>query len=198
MGTYTVGRLAKRHGVSRSTLLYYDSLGLLRPSARNSGEYRRYSEEDGARLGRILAYRQMGFGLERIKELLEAPDSAFCGALLKRLDELHAEVSRLRAQQRLIVELLEARGTLRSLEERMELLDKETLVSLLQASGVDREGRRRLHAAFERASPASHQAFLEYLGMPPDEIKALRESVAMQQHLTCGQAAVKQPETPCS
>ncbi len=38
----TIGRLARRFGLSRSTLLYYDSIGLLSPSTRSAKDYRLY------------------------------------------------------------------------------------------------------------------------------------------------------------
>jgi hypothetical protein len=41
----TIGRLAERFGLSRSTLLYYDSIELLSPSARSDANYRLYSLE---------------------------------------------------------------------------------------------------------------------------------------------------------
>lgn len=42
----TVGVLARRFGLARSTLLYYDRLGLLRPSSRSRAGYRSYSPAD--------------------------------------------------------------------------------------------------------------------------------------------------------
>ena len=40
------GELAKSAGLSRSTLLYYDRLGLLRPVGRSESNYRLYSATD--------------------------------------------------------------------------------------------------------------------------------------------------------
>ena len=45
--TSTVGRLARAFGLSRSTLLYYDSIGLLRPTGRSPANYRLYTRADG-------------------------------------------------------------------------------------------------------------------------------------------------------
>ncbi|MEW8208138.1 MAG: MerR family DNA-binding transcriptional regulator, partial [Candidatus Thiodiazotropha taylori] len=36
----TVGQVAKRYQLSRSTLLYYDNKGVLKPSGRNHANYR--------------------------------------------------------------------------------------------------------------------------------------------------------------
>ncbi|HPW52681.1 MAG TPA: MerR family DNA-binding transcriptional regulator, partial [Spirochaetota bacterium] len=40
---YTIGKLAKKYGISRSAILYYDSEGLLKPDQRLSNGYRLYS-----------------------------------------------------------------------------------------------------------------------------------------------------------
>ena len=45
-GELTVGRLARRFGLARSTLLYYDRIGVLRPSARSAAGYRLYDAGD--------------------------------------------------------------------------------------------------------------------------------------------------------
>lgn len=40
---YHISQLAQQFGLSRSTLLYYDRIGLLSPSARSEAGYRQYS-----------------------------------------------------------------------------------------------------------------------------------------------------------
>ena len=46
----TVTRLARHFGLSRSALLYYESIGLLKPGRRNGNNYRAYSDRDMLRL----------------------------------------------------------------------------------------------------------------------------------------------------
>src|SRR5262245_19662656 len=53
MKTYSISRLARAFGLSRSTLLYYDRIGLLAPSGRTGSGYRSYSEKDYRQLERI-------------------------------------------------------------------------------------------------------------------------------------------------
>ena len=53
MKTYSISRIARACGLSRSTLLYYDRVGLLRSSARTGSGYRVYNEKDLSRLARI-------------------------------------------------------------------------------------------------------------------------------------------------
>jgi DNA-binding transcriptional MerR regulator len=72
-----IGDFSKLSRVSIKTLRYYDELGLLRPaeSDRFTG-YRYYAYEQLSRLNRILALKDLGFSLEQIKALLDAPPSA--------------------------------------------------------------------------------------------------------------------------
>ena len=88
----TVGRLARSFGLSRSTLLYYDSIGLLEPSGRSAKGYRLYTEEDAQRLEQICRYRKTGVSLQEIKHLLEAPGSRLAEILERRLDDLNGEI----------------------------------------------------------------------------------------------------------
>ncbi len=66
-----IGELAKRTGLTVRTLHWYDELGLLRPSLRSAAGYRLYTAEDVVRLHQIRALRQLGLGLEEVKETLE-------------------------------------------------------------------------------------------------------------------------------
>lgn len=71
MATYRITELGRRFGLSRSTLLYYDRIGLLRPSGRTQADYRLYMQEDLARLERICFFREAGLSLSEIACLLE-------------------------------------------------------------------------------------------------------------------------------
>jgi DNA-binding transcriptional MerR regulator len=67
--------VAARTGLTKRTLRYYEEVGLLPPTDRTEGNYRRYSEDDVARLERIKNLRELlGFSLADIRKLLEADD----------------------------------------------------------------------------------------------------------------------------
>lgn len=70
---YRISQLARMFGLSRSTLLYYDRIGLLRPSGRSRTNYRVYSNADRQRLEQICRYRRTGMSLETIAAVLAAP-----------------------------------------------------------------------------------------------------------------------------
>jgi MerR family transcriptional regulator, thiopeptide resistance regulator len=75
MDGYTVGEVAQRSGVSVRTLHHYDAIGLLTPAGRSVAGYRLYSEADLGRLRHVLFYRELGFGLDQIAEILADPDA---------------------------------------------------------------------------------------------------------------------------
>lgn len=56
--------------VSVRTLHHYDKIGLLKPSLRQSNNYRLYSEKDLLKLQQIIALKFFGFELSQIKILL--------------------------------------------------------------------------------------------------------------------------------
>jgi DNA-binding transcriptional MerR regulator len=71
----TIGELARRAGVTTSTLRYYEELGLLPRPARISGQ-RRYPESAARLVGAILLYRDAGFTLAEQKTLMGSDKGA--------------------------------------------------------------------------------------------------------------------------
>ena len=71
---YKTGEIAKMSGVSIRTIRYYDSKGLLTPSAYSLSGHRLYTDEDFTKLKRILALKYLGLSLE---EVLNIENSGF-------------------------------------------------------------------------------------------------------------------------
>ena len=168
---YTIGRLASKFDLSRSTLLYYDSIGLLKASSRTESKYRQYSEDDARRLEQVCKYRLAGLELSEIKRVLDSPDNNLTQALEKRLDELNEEIARLRNQQRFIIGILKSD----KYYSRINVMNAETWKSLLEASGFSREDMLQWHVEFERLAPDKHQEFLEFLCISDEDIERVRE-----------------------
>jgi MerR family transcriptional regulator, thiopeptide resistance regulator len=171
----TVSKLAKCCGLSRSTLLYYESIGLMKPAPRSQGNYRSYSEKDAVRLRQICLYRDSGLKLADIRFILDRPangaSSALKGVLKRRLAEIGDEIERLRAHQRAILKLLQSSPSL----WRKKVVTKEKWVSIMKASGFSEEDMHRWHAQFEKMAPAEHHEFLEFLHIPKQEIESIRD-----------------------
>jgi DNA-binding transcriptional MerR regulator len=87
---WTVGETARLAKVSVRTLHHYDQLGILSPSARTEAGYRLYESVDLERLHRVMVFRELGFSLDEISQIVTDPD----------FDQIEA----LRAQRSLLAE----------------------------------------------------------------------------------------------
>ena len=167
----SIGRMAKRFGLSRSALLYYDSIGLLTPSDRTPANYRIYSDKDVRRMEQIAVYREAGLPLQAIGAMLDGRMGASAAILEERLVQINGEIQHLRGQQQVLVKLLKNRKALR----KSRVMTKKRWVSLLAATGMNEQDMRRWHVEFERMAPEAHQDFLESLGIQKKEIRGIRK-----------------------
>lgn len=71
---YTVNKLAKLSGVSSRTLRFYDEIGLLKPAFYGDNQYRYYEEEQLLMLQQILFFRELGFPLSDIQQIISSDD----------------------------------------------------------------------------------------------------------------------------
>ena len=69
----SISQVAKITGVSVRTLQYYDEIGLLKPSGRTSSGYRLYDDHTLSLLQQILFFKELGFSLKEIREIIENP-----------------------------------------------------------------------------------------------------------------------------
>jgi DNA-binding transcriptional MerR regulator len=92
----TIGDVARQTGVATSALRYYEELGLLEPASRESGQ-RRYASSAVDHVGVILFFRDVGFSLGEISELIasrrESP-GAWRGLARRKLEELEVRISK--------------------------------------------------------------------------------------------------------
>jgi len=167
----TVTRLARACGLSRSTVLYYEAMGLLKPVRRSAGNYRLYGERDLDRLRQVCIYREAGLKLSDIRSILDRPGGDAAAVLRRRFVELGGEIARLREHQRAIARLLDSTNRMR----RMDMVTKEKWVSVMQAAGFSDDQMHRWHMEFEKSAPEEHQEFLEFLHIPTEEVKKIRE-----------------------
>jgi MerR family transcriptional regulator, thiopeptide resistance regulator len=167
----TVTQLARACDLSRATVLYYESRGLLTPVRRSSGNYRIYGEKDLARLRQVRAYRDSGLTLSDICSLLEKPRGDAAQVLERRLRELAQEIEKLREHQRAIARLLSKTDRLR----RLKMVTKEKWVEIMRATGFSDADMRRWHSQFEKTAPEEHQEFLEFLHIPAEEVQSIRK-----------------------
>ncbi len=168
---YTIGKLARKFNLSRSTLLYYDSIGLLSPVKRGNGNYRIYSDKDCTRLEQIMIYRQAGLSLQQMKEILDSQKCSVAVSLRTKLEGINEEIAMLRQQQHFIIKLLQDSR----LVELVSIIQKDSLTKLLHSAGIDEKAQWRLHNQFEKNFPVKHQEFLQLLGLSPEQISEIRK-----------------------
>lgn len=166
----TITTLARCCGLSRSTLLYYESRGLLRRPPRTGGGYRAYGKPDLERLQQIALYRKVGLSLAAIRTVLDRPGGNATAVLERRLVDIDAEIETLRNHQRAIVRLLQQSRSFR----RTAMMTKDRWVGIMRAAGFSEEDMRRWHVEFEKSAPAEHQEFLEFLHIDAEEIAGIR------------------------
>lgn len=169
MKTFHITELGKSFGLSRSTLLYYDRIGLLHPSSRTQADYRQYTQDDVIRLERICFFREAGLSLEDISRLLQNPNNN--GVILEgRLREIGREVAALKSQQRLIAGMLKTVAT----SPKASGLDKNLWLGLQKACGLHEAALKKWHIEFERKAPGAHHEFLLGLGLSEKEALQIR------------------------
>jgi DNA-binding transcriptional MerR regulator len=170
---YSIGKISKRFGISRSTLLYYSNIGLLEPSFRNSAGYRFYCEDDFKKLEKILIYREAGVSLEDIKELLDTGEDSLVSSLLKRLGDINSEISSLKMKQQIIIKIMESTKFIKDFD--FEKIDINLWFDVLEKAGIGEKGTDRWHMEFEKQSPEQHRIFLSLLGMDGEQIEKERK-----------------------
>ncbi len=132
---YTVSETACRVGVARSTLLYYERIGLVSPERDPVNGYRRYGEDLVVRLIALRQLRRAGLSLQECRLCLDGEMPA------ERIGE------RLRSLEAELHELLLARELLRSF-----------------AGEKAGERARQWHDDFARRSPEAHLQWLRGFG----------------------------------
>ena len=72
--TFSIGELAHTTGTKVETIRYYERIGLLPAPARTGGNYRAYAKYHLGRLSFIRRGRDLGFSLDKVRELLRLSD----------------------------------------------------------------------------------------------------------------------------
>ena len=119
----TVGEVARLSGVTVRTLHHYDEIGLLKPGGRTDAGYRRYADADLDRLQQILFYRELGFGLDEIKAVLDDGAMNRIGHLRRQHAMLRDRIGRLERMSAAVEKAMEAHtmGIKLTPEERLEV-----------------------------------------------------------------------------
>lgn len=127
-----IGELAKRAGLTVRTLHHYDSIGLLRPTARSDAGYRLYNREDITRLFRIQTLRRLHLPLAEIATLIDREPTGLQALISEQLEILDQQIKK----QQLLQQRLQTLHHLLEADEQLPLDD--WLLALEMYSVADR------------------------------------------------------------
>ena len=89
---YSIGEVSKICNVSKKALRYYDEIGIISPDVVSSNYYRYYSRKSLLDLTIVKYYKQMGFKLEEMRNLLSSEEYRIMErGFLKKINELQDE-----------------------------------------------------------------------------------------------------------
>lgn len=168
-----IGEFSRVCRVPSKTLRYYDEIGLFRPArVDTSTGYRLYALDQLPTLNRILAMRDLGFSLEQVAALVDAPASSAAmirEMLVAKRAELHARIA-------------EEQGRLARVEARLRLIEQEeqtmpadvivkdvpprTVATARETVGDISEIGNRLRFLFEHVAHAVHTHGWRVTGPP--------------------------------
>ena len=69
-----INEAAKHLNTTPRAIRYYEAKGLISPKKDEANDYRTFTDTDLMRIGTILALREVGFTIAKIKKLLEDPE----------------------------------------------------------------------------------------------------------------------------
>lgn len=119
---YSIKELARAASISSRTLHYYDHIGLLKSDRQPHNNYRYYTIESLLRLQQIRFFKELGFELSRIKEILDQPGFDYQQALTTHRESLMIKVE----QTKRLVQTIDR--TLEKLKGEVNMSENEYFV----------------------------------------------------------------------
>ena len=129
----TIGELSRRSGVPVRTIRFWSDEGLVPPSDRSRSGYRRYDAVAVARLDLVRTLRELGMGLDDVREVLSRR---------RGVDEV-------------------ASAHVRAIDEQIRSLRTQRAVCTLLARGVHDEGEMILMNDLARLSAQQRQQMID-------------------------------------
>lgn len=128
--TFTTGEFAKRFGIKKDTLFYYDKIGLFKPAGINDNGYRYYTIPQLDIFWIIQSLRELNFPLKSLENYLESPSPKELIDLSKnQINKVDQEIEKL-IQIRCLLNMIVSKS-----EEALNApLDKITLMNLEEES----------------------------------------------------------------
>ncbi len=132
---YSIKELAQLAGISTRTLRFYEEKGLLKPERTGTGDYRIYKEAEVDALWQILLFREMGFSLAQIEEVIKNKNYNRMEAMKEQLHNLEVEKQRI---NRLIATV---KKNIQKEKGEIEMTDKEKFEGFKKAMVEENEAK---------------------------------------------------------
>ncbi|MCD6526182.1 MAG: MerR family transcriptional regulator [Desulfuromonas sp.] len=151
---YSITEVSQKIGVARSTLLYYERLGIISPRRLAKNNYRRYSEHDVTHLIVLRQLQQAGFSLDECQQVLNGNiESTLIEQHLVRLQQ---ELQQMEVTQQLL-QALYKHQTGKQMDHR-----------------ASKHQLQQWHHNFEQLSADAHVQWLRQMGFSEKEIFHIR------------------------
>lgn len=173
-----VKELAELAGISVRTLHHYDEIGLLVPDEVTEAGYRIYSERNVETLQQILFFRELGFPLKRIKEIITDPN-------YDRLSALEMQRRMLLERRKRLDDMLETLDkTIRHMKGEMTMTMKERFEGFdFSRNPYEQEARERWgDEAVDRSNAAIRSLSPDETAQLQDEMNAIYRKLAGLRH----------------
>lgn len=95
----TIGQFAAMHGINKKTLMWYDEIGLFKPTAKNpENGYRCYSYHQSSILETILLLRELDVSISEIQDFMKNRSAQKLKCLLdEKIADLDLQINHLKA-----------------------------------------------------------------------------------------------------
>lgn len=171
---YTIQKLGQLAGISTRTLRYYDEIGLLKPARVNSSGYRIYGAAQVDQLQQIMFYRELGFSLEWIRQVITDPSFDRIAALKQHRRQL------LDRRQQLDLLIANVDYTIAEAEGRLRMTDPEKFTGFKQQLVTENEQKYGTEIRKKYGDQTIDQANSKLMNMSQeqyDRVKALEDEV---------------------
>ncbi|MZD04352.1 MerR family transcriptional regulator [Streptomyces sp. SID5785] len=144
----TIGRLARRTGLTVRTIRYWSDEGVLHPVTRSDGGYRLYDAESVARLELIRTLRELGLGLDDVRHVVggEKELAAVAAAHVAALD---AQIRTLRLNRAVLSTVAQRNST----AEETALMNKLARLSATERKQIIDDFMEQTFGGLDTADP---------------------------------------------
>ena len=168
--TLTVKRVAEASGISVRTLRFYDEIDLVKPAFYGENGYRYYETEQLLLIQQILFYRELGFELSTIKQIVNEPNFDTEDALRKHRKFLSKKLK----QTHQLIETID--DTLNILNGRKKVREEKLFL------GFDPVKQKALEKEVETRWGTESRRFLEECHQRTSDWKELDYKIAQEDY----------------